>query len=153
MAVTIRAMTRTDRDAWADMRIAMWPDTTRHEHLKEIDDILGAADCWAFIAISADDRPAGFAEVSIHKYVNGCTQSPVPFLEGIWVEPGQRRSGAATALIAEVERFFLAKGFGELCSDTFADNAVSRTAHRRWGFEETETVVFFRKSIHASKRR
>jgi len=145
MAVTVRIMTASDREAWAAMRAALWPEDTAAQHHQEIDELLDAKDAWAFLARTDDDQPAGFAEVSLRKYANGCTDRPVPFLEGIWTLPELRRTGVGAVLLAEIERFFTHMGFRELCSDALATNTGSRRAHAGWGFSETETVVYFRK--------
>jgi len=147
VAVTVRMMGASDREAWAEMRAALWPEDTAAQHRQEIDELLEAKDAWAFLARAADGRPAGFAEVSLRKYANGCTERPVPFLEGIWTLPELRRTGVGAALLAEIERFFTHMGFRELCSDALTTNKGSRQAHAEWGFSETETVVYFRKPL------
>ncbi len=152
MAVTIRVMDRTDREAWTDMRAALWPEDTAAQHMAEIDEILAAEEAWGLIAESPEGPPAGFAEISIRKYANGCTDRPVAFLEGIWTSADHRRTGVGAALLTHIERFLTARGFQELCSDALADNAVSRAAHGRWGFAETETVVYFRKPLDGDRQ-
>ncbi len=62
---------------------------------------LASADYWAFVA-TLDGDAVGFAEVAVRKYANGCESQPVPFLEGIWVDPRYRRSGISRRLIAHV---------------------------------------------------
>ena len=151
--MTIRIMERSDRETWAALRAALWPEDTAEQHLEEIEEIADAEDAWAFLAQDQDGRPAGFAELSIRKFANGCTERPVAFLEGIWTEPGHRRTGVGAALLGHIEAFLKARGFTELCSDVLADNTVSREAHGRWGFTETETVVYFRKPLNGDGKR
>jgi aminoglycoside 6'-N-acetyltransferase I len=90
---------------------------------------------------------AGFAELAIRKYANGCETRPVPFVEGIWVKPQFRRQGVGARLIGHVEAFVMARGFREIGSDTLIDNRTSQAAHLAWGFFETERVVYFRKVL------
>jgi aminoglycoside 6'-N-acetyltransferase I len=142
--VDIRPMERGDTRAWAKMRQALWPEAG--EHAQDIERILASADEWAFLA-EADGAPAGFAEISIRKFANGCEAAPVPFLEGIWVEPEYRRRGIGRALVAHVEAFVRALGFREIGSDALIDNRASHAAHAAWGFSETERVVYFRKGL------
>jgi aminoglycoside 6'-N-acetyltransferase I len=147
MKITIREMGAADRAAWAEMRSALWPGETAQEHAAGIDEILGLGDAWGFVAETADGAPAGFAELAIRKYANGCTARPVPFLEGIWVRAELRRRGIGARLIEHVGTFAAARGFREIGSDSEIENRTAHTAHRSWGFSETERVVYFRKTL------
>src|SRR5215468_2711727 len=129
------------------MRMLLWPDETARGHDAAIDEILNARDAWGFIAEAADNEPLGFAEVSIRKAANGCESQPVPFLEGIWVEPPSRRRRIGARLIAHIEIFLKARGFCELGSDSLIENKGAHDAHAGWGFSETERVVYFRKCL------
>jgi aminoglycoside 6'-N-acetyltransferase I len=145
MEIAIREMGAGDRAAWAQMRCALWPG--EHDHAGGIDEILASGDAWGFVAETEDGTPAGFAELAIRKYANGCDSRPVPFLEGIWVRSQFRRQGIGARLIAHVEAFAAARGFRELGSDSEIQNRASHAAHRGWGFSETERVVYFRKAL------
>jgi aminoglycoside 6'-N-acetyltransferase I len=147
MKATVRQMSASDRPAWARMRAALWPADTEAGHAQDVEQILAGDDTWGFIAETVERTPAGFAELSIRKYANGCETQPVPFLEGIWVEPPLRRQGIGRLLIAQVEAFAAARGFREIGSDALIDNKESHAAHRGWGFSETERVVYFRKAL------
>ncbi|HLH11371.1 MAG TPA: aminoglycoside 6'-N-acetyltransferase [Methylovirgula sp.] len=139
-------MTKKDRPAWARMRAALWPEESAETHAATIDQLLASAAAWSFIAES-ETRALGFAELALREYANGCESQPVPFLEGIFVEAAFRRQGIGALLIAEIERFCLARGWREIGSDTQIDNLGSQAAHRGWGFCETERVVYFRKIL------
>ncbi len=145
--VTVRQMNESDLRAWASMRAALWPEASAEAHAREIEQILPSDDTWGFIAETTDAAPAGFAELSIRKFANGCETQPVPFLEGIWVEPPLRRRGIGRLLVRHVEAFAAARGFREIGSDALLDNEASHAAHRGWGFSETERVVYFRKAL------
>ncbi|MDP9754249.1 UNVERIFIED_ORG: GNAT superfamily N-acetyltransferase [Rhizobium sp. SORGH_AS260] len=94
------------------------------------------------------DRPIGFAEVSLRRdYVNGCDTSPVAFLEGIYVEEAFRRQGVAALLVEQVTRWAIDQGVSELASDADIANLSSHRTHAALGFEETERVVYFRRSL------
>jgi aminoglycoside 6'-N-acetyltransferase I len=143
----IREACAADRIAWAAMRAALWPEEDADAHARGIDALLARSDAWSFIAAAADGTAIGFAEVAIRPYANGCDSAPVAFLEGIWVAAPARRHGVGARLIAHIESFLRARGFRELGSDTPIDNLASQDAHRGWGFEETERVVYFRKRL------
>lgn len=146
MDVSIRQMHAGDRAVWAQMRAALWPEESEAGLAKGIDALLAGAEAWGFIAEAAGGA-AGFAEIAIRPYANGCDSAPVAFLEGIWVKPQFRRRGIAAKLIAHAEAFIAARGFRELGSDTQIDNTASQAAHAAWGFSETERVVYFRKIV------
>lgn len=148
MGILIREMQACDRAAWAQMRTALWPEETEAAHAEMIESLLRSEDAWGFMA-EIDGAPAGFAELAIRDYANGCDIAPVPFLEGIWVSTTWRRQGIGARLIAHIEAFVRARGFCEIGSDTPIDNCASQAAHRSWGFSETERVVYFRKRLKA----
>ncbi len=147
MEFAIRQMSYADRSAWAEMRAALWPEENASAHAAELDEILDSDDSWGFIAETTDGAPAGFAEVAIRKYANGCTSRPVPFLEGIWVKAEFRRQGMGRRLMETAETFLVHRGFQEMGSDAEIDNRISHAAHSGWGFSETERVVYFRKPL------
>jgi aminoglycoside 6'-N-acetyltransferase I len=108
----------------------------------------------AFIAHEGPDGPAGFAEASIrHDYVNGTHTSPVGFLEGIYVMPGQRRKGIAAALVESVSAWAQSRGCTELASDSELGNEASQLMHQALGFRETERVVYFCRQLADSRKR
>jgi aminoglycoside 6'-N-acetyltransferase I len=147
MDIVVRPMHAGDRGVWAPMRAALWPQESAAAHAKAIDELLAEAEAWGFIAETPGGGAAGFTEIAIRKYANGCDSAPVAFLEGVWVEPQYRRRGIGARLIAHAGEFVIARGFRELGSDTPIDNAASLAAHLVWGFSETERVVYFRKLL------
>jgi len=152
MRFLVREMEPRDCAAWAKMRAALWPDETAQLHAAEIDTLLAGDHAWSFVAETTEGEHAGFAEVALRPYANGCDTRPVPFLEGIWVEPRFRRQGLGAQMIAHIETLLAARGFREIGSDALIDNRVSHAAHRAWGFSETERVVYFRKALNAAAR-
>jgi aminoglycoside 6'-N-acetyltransferase I len=141
-------MEASDRLVWAELRAALWPEASGEEHARDIDDLLRSDRAYGFIA-EADGTPAGFAELAIRDYANGCASRPVPFLEGIFVREQFRRRGIGARLVAYAEQFAAARGFAEIGSDADIANSASHAAHRGWGFVETERVVYFRKMLGA----
>jgi len=95
----------------------------------------------------ADGRLVGFLELDYRKYAPGCRSSPVPFIEGWYVEPGLQRRGIGRALIEAAERCARAAGHHEIASDAETGNGGGIAAHLALGFEEGERVVCFRRSL------
>lgn len=136
-----------DKRIWAEMRAQLWPDESPLAHAEAVGRMLHDNDVCGFIAETSRATGVGFAEVALRKYANGCECQPVPFLEGIWVNPQFRRQGVGTRLLEHLGAFLIARGFREIGSDTHIDNHSSQAAHLGWGFFETERVVYFRKVL------
>jgi aminoglycoside 6'-N-acetyltransferase I len=143
-------MGRGDRETWIRLRAALWPDEAGEVHGKDVDAFLGDETGFGFVAETEDGTAVGFAEITIRPFANGCDSRPVPFLEGIWVEPSFRRRGIGTRLLARIETFVMARGFYEMGSDALLENIDSHAAHRGWGFAETERMIYFRKLLGAT---
>jgi aminoglycoside 6'-N-acetyltransferase I len=132
---------------WLALRRRLWPATSEAQHLTEMRAAVERDEC-VVLALSQAGSAIGFAEASKRSdYVNGTDSSPVGFLEGLYVEPGCRRNGVARALVTAVERWASSNGLTELASDSLIENADAHDVHRALEFEETERVVFFRKSL------
>jgi len=139
-----------DVDAWARMRVALWPDATAAEHRADCDRFFTGDRREPAEVLFACDRagaPIGFVELSIRNIVDGCSTDHVGYLEGWYVEPAERRRGVGRALIAAAEQWALAQGCSEFASDALADDEVSRLAHEAMGFEESGVVRNYRKEL------
>ncbi len=144
-----RLLEARDRQAWAAMRAALWPDEDAdllgHETLMHFSGTpLAEA---VFICEDRDGAPCGFLELSLRAYAEGCASSPVPYIEGWYVSPAARLKGAGRALTAAAEHWALIRNFTEIASDTQIENAQSQGAHAALGYEEVERLVTFRKSL------
>ena len=147
MKFCVREMGVSDAPSWAKMRLALWPEDSAAAHEEAIAELLPRDDAFGLIAESASGEAAGFCEIEIRRYANGCLFRPVPFLEGIWVAPQFRRQGVGAQLIHHAEAKLVARGFRELGSDARIENLSSHKAHAAWGFFEAGRVVYFRKPI------
>jgi aminoglycoside 6'-N-acetyltransferase I len=147
--LAVEPCTSTEQAGWLRLRQALWPQASREEHLAEMTSFLASPERFAqFVAYAVSREPVGFVEASVRTdYVNGTTSSPVAFLEGLYVVPAARRRGIAASLISRVEDWARTRGCSELASDALLENEASRAVHRALGFDETERVVFFRRSL------
>jgi aminoglycoside 6'-N-acetyltransferase I len=82
-----------------------------------------------------------------HEYVAGANQSPVAYIEGIYVEKEYQKQGIGTALIHYAEQWAKEQGCVELASDALIENTASYEFHTKVGFQEVERVVTFIKPI------
>jgi aminoglycoside 6'-N-acetyltransferase I len=148
-SVRLAEASAEDAHAWLELRLALWPDNERDEFAAEIAKLIVApGETFNLIAYGDNGEPMGFAEADLrHDYVEGCTTSPVAFLEGIYVVPAYRRRGVAAALIGAVQDWGKRNGCSEFASDALITNLDSQAMHLALGFEETNRVVYFRKEI------
>jgi aminoglycoside 6'-N-acetyltransferase I len=146
MAFVIRPASISDAALWAPMRLALWPESRLEDLQSELGSMLAKDKFFAWIAFDAE-KPVGFAELYIRDFANGCESQPLPFLEGIWVDPRCRRKGLGRQLIQMIQAWARERGFNELGSDAELHNTLSHSAHAGWGFEETERAVYFRKKF------
>jgi aminoglycoside 6'-N-acetyltransferase I len=142
-----------DTDDWFALRRQLWPDVSDDEHRCDIASMLGAAQrTVCFLARSTAGSVAGFCEVSLRRdYVNGCSTSPVGFLEGLFVVPAARRCGVARALVAAAEGWAAQAGCSEFASDVLIENVQSQMVHAALGFSETDRVIYFHKPLAPGK--
>jgi aminoglycoside 6'-N-acetyltransferase I len=146
----IRPVQARDAAAWAAMRARLWPDASSAELARETSAFLDATPETtlhaAFIA-EDDTTPAGFIEISLRPFSDGCSSTPVPHVEGWYVDPWARADGVGRALMAAAETWARAEGFVELASDTEIYNSISMCAHEACGFEEVERLIKYRKPL------
>lgn len=145
----IREITPEDREIWSQYRTLLWPETDDN-HLAEIDIFFsGASLDIAQVFLAEDNRGnvAGFIEMNIRGYAEGCQNSPVPYVEGWYVHTPYQGQGIGNALMDRAEQWAMEKGYSELASDAEVDNAKSIAIHKQLGFEEVERIVCFAKKL------
>jgi aminoglycoside 6'-N-acetyltransferase I len=146
----IRRITERDRPDWLRMRDALWPNSLS-DHDEETRAYFAAETQTLVVFVAEDEgRVVGFLEVDFRKYAPGCQSSPVPFIEGWYVEAGKRGQGIGRALVHAAEAYAHGEGYREIASDAEVGNTGSIAAHRALGFDEIERVVCFRRSLDDS---
>jgi aminoglycoside 6'-N-acetyltransferase I len=145
-----RAVYPDDADALLELWYALFPDAqSRSEEMLELRRWFERSDAATFVAFADADpsRLIGYADVGERPYVDGCRSSPVAYLEAWFVAPARRNRGIGEALIRAAESWARQRGHTELASDTTLDNTHSQHLHKKFGFEETDRIVQFRKSL------
>jgi aminoglycoside 6'-N-acetyltransferase I len=134
------------------MRRALWPeDEGGGAHADDIDRFFAGErrllPLEVLIALDDHGTAAGFAELCIRPYAEGCVTDRVAYLEGWYVEPWARRRGIGRLLVTAAEAWARAQGCSEFASDALLDNETSAAAHRAIGFVEVECIRCFRKFV------
>jgi aminoglycoside 6'-N-acetyltransferase I len=153
MELRIRPARPADRDQLAQLREALWPQTSAAEHARELGPILagdtpGAMPLINFVAETEGGTLAGFAEIDLRSHADGCDPArPVGYLEGWYVAAAYRRNGIGRQLLSAAEAWARSHGCFEMASDTWIDNEVSQSCHEALGFEVVDRCVHYRKGL------
>jgi aminoglycoside 6'-N-acetyltransferase I len=145
--MTIREIVEKDRGDWVRLRDALWPgslsdhdaETRQYFEKRPVTPIVFVAE--------AEGRLVGFLELDYRKYAPGCSASPVPFIEGWYVEPALQGRGIGRALVDAAEAHARAAGHDEMASDAEIENTDGIAAHLALGYAEVERIVCFRRSL------
>lgn len=123
------------------MMRALWPDCDDRE---VVDDAV-------FVLDGGSPPLLGFIAIALRPWAEGCTTTPVAYVEGWWVDAAHRGHGWGRALMEAGETWARDVGASELGSDAQLSNAASIAAHHHIGFDEVERVVAFRKPIETRR--
>jgi len=136
-------------DDWVRLRQALWPDETTEEHRRYAASLIDRPkDAIVYLAREQGGNIIAFAEATLRRdYVNGCSTSPVGFLEGLYVAAPYRGRGLARLLNKALEEWAAGLGCTEFASDVLLHNESGQKAHEALGYEETERVVFYAKRL------
>ncbi|HUR80521.1 MAG TPA: GNAT family N-acetyltransferase [Thermoanaerobaculia bacterium] len=147
-SMIIREVHPRDAAEWLRMRRLLWPaeghDTEIAEYLRSGGTALLAV---VLVAERSPATLAGFIELGLRPYAEGCTSSPVPFIEGWFVDEDVRRQHVGEALVRAAEAWARAQGFPEIASDVELENDLSIAAHGALGFSEVTRLVCFRRDL------
>jgi aminoglycoside 6'-N-acetyltransferase I len=145
--VTIRDIVESDRSDWVRLRDALWPGSLSDHDAETRKYFTERSGRPTVFVAEADGRLVGFLELDYRKYAPGCRSSPVPFIEGWYVEPAVQGRGIGRALVEAAEARARAAGHDEIASDAELENRDGIAAHLALGYEEVERIVCFRRSL------
>ncbi len=144
----VRRISLADQAEWLRLRLALWPPASAAEHRAEMAEQLADENLFAvFVAERGNGQLSGFLEASLRRYADGCSTSPVGYIEGWYVDDEVRRQGVGGQLVKAAEHWALARGCQEMASDCEIDNEVSLKVHLAVGYAEVERLIHFQKSL------
>lgn len=144
----VRCVQDGDVAEWLRMSQALDPITPREEHEADLRFIRARSDAAVFVIERPTGALAGYVEVASRAYADGCSTSPVGYVEAWFVDADVRREGYGRALLAAAEDWARRQGYAEIASDALLDNEISFHAHLGSGFRVVDRVVQFRKALY-----
>ena len=132
-----------DAGTIAALACELWPEHDPVPMKAEFESLLSGKDSAVFL-YRKNGQAVGFAQCQLrHDYVEGTETSPVGYLEGIYVKPGERRKGIARSLLLACEGWAKDQGCTEFASDCELSNTESQEFHRSVGFREANRIVAY----------
>ncbi|MGY8641218.1 MAG: GNAT family N-acetyltransferase [Verrucomicrobiales bacterium] len=147
--IEVRLMTEADIDAWELLQTELYgheenaQDGLTH---RDVEDLSGDLKDAIFLAFE-NGNPIGFVQLSLRDHVDGCLGSPVAYVDGLFVKPKDRGKGAGVELIEQAQQWATDHSCAELATDAEIDDLAAQDFHRAMGFEETNRIVQFRKTV------
>lgn len=139
--------TLEDATGLAALVQVVWSEHTLEDLASIIADYIGSEDSAVF-AEAMDGQFVGVALCCLrHDYVEGCSTSPVGYIEGVSVHEAYQHQGIAKRLVAECEQWAREKGCTEFASDCALTNTASLAFHLSVGFQEENRIICFRKEL------
>lgn len=136
-----------DVEKLAGLAVLMWKNHTVQELADEFSEIINQGNAQFFLKYDKD-MPIGFAQCQLrYDYVEGTHNSPVGYLEGIFVKEEYRHKGYAKELLSECEKWAKEKGCKEFASDCELENVNSLKFHMAMGFHEANRIICFTKEL------
>lgn len=134
-------------NAITKLALQLWPAHDYEELRQEMGETLSQPDAAFFLAFDGE-TPVGFAQCQLRRdYVEGTENSPVGYLEGIFVAKDYRRQGIARALLRACEGWAKEQGCTEFASDCELTNTESLLFHLKLGFLEANRIICFTKKL------
>lgn len=144
----VRRVGPDDDAEWTRMRASLWPRLPARTHEAEIAGFRADQTTQpVFVVDRGNGLLGGFLEAGTREYADGCSASPVGYIEGWYVDPDLRQAGWGGKLVAAAEAWARACGYKEIASDCLLDNEVSFRAHTALGYLEAKRLIHFWKLL------
>jgi aminoglycoside 6'-N-acetyltransferase I len=117
------------------LALELWTDGSFEEELTYCQSLLDAENEVCYLA-KVEGVYVAFIHVSLRaEYVEGADDSPVAYIEGLYVKPSYQKQGIAQNLVGLAEAQGRKKGCKQVASDTELSNVSSIDFHKKWGLK------------------
>jgi aminoglycoside 6'-N-acetyltransferase I len=143
----IQPLSSANLNALINLVLALWPECNFDEEYDFYKTISNAPNEVCYLIKENNDFLA-FIHANIRTdYVEGADESPVAYIEALYVKPEYQNTGIGKSLVKAIEKWSLQKGCKEIASDTQLNNINAINFHKKIGFDEVNRIVCFIKKI------
>ncbi|BCL72456.1 GCN5-like N-acetyltransferase [Vibrio nigripulchritudo ATCC 27043] len=145
----VRRAERKDKEDWAKLRNALWPDELSAHKLdiESFFDLSSVHIVEVFVLDNENDEVVGFIELNIRSHAEGIDARGVPYVEGWFIDSEYRGKGFGKLLLRQAESWAQRQGYQWLASDSDINNHASIACHKAVGFTEMARNVCFAKNL------
>jgi aminoglycoside 6'-N-acetyltransferase I len=143
----IEVLSTTNLTAFTELVLELWPDCEFDEEYPYYQSLIGSENeiCYLF---REQENYLAFIHISLRTdYVEGATDFPVAYIEGVYVRPEYQKRGIANQLVNAGAEWGRQKGCKQFASDAELNNEMSIDFHKKIGFSEVNRIVCFIKDL------
>ena len=143
----VRTVKPKDHPAWLLARKEIYEEEDDEINREEMAQVLASSIFACFAVVDGSDTAIGFLEMSLRNIVDGCSTSPVAYIEGQFVHADYRGLGLGRLLTEKAVAWAKEQGCSEIGTDALLTNEAAQVFHKRMGFEEVDRVIGFRMDV------
>jgi len=137
-----------DFQLWGQYRLALYSAQKEEDNESEMGAI-HQDDNWFCRFIENDaGKVIGMVELSLRNIVDGCSSSPVPYLEGLYLEEAERGKGLGAQILQMLIDWCKGQGYTEFATDAEIVNQRAQMFYENAGFEVIDRVVEYRLELN-----
>lgn len=145
--MTIEEISKKNVSQLIDLVVELWADCSYDEEFENYKSIIGSDKEVCFLAKFSNEYIA-FIHINIRNdYVEGASQLPIAYIEGVYVKQSYQRNGVAKQLMKSAENWATQKKLIQIASDTVLQNTAGRQFHINVGFTEVERLICYIKNV------
>ena len=145
--MTIEVLAATNLTSLLELVLQLWPDCEFDEECPYYQSLIGSENEICYL-VREEENYLAFIHVSLRtEYVEGATEFPVAYIEGLYVKPEYQKRGIGNRLVNAGAEWGRQKGCKQLASDAELNNQMSIDFHKKIGFSEANRIVCFIKDL------
>jgi len=143
----IEVLSATNLTSFTELTLELWPDCEFGEEYPYYQSIIGSEKEICYL-VREQETYIAFIHLSMRTdYVEGATEFPVAYIEGLYVKPDYQKQGIGKMLVSAGAAWGRQKGCKQFASDTETSNEMSIDFHKKIGFNEANRIVCFVKDL------